>query len=320
MKTTLRGLAIAAATAALLGTTLPAQAAPTYEMRLGELERGPAPEVPVLVGTTIHDGDVRVPLDGYEYVRLLGAVDDSYVVSSLSSGDYRPAVARVDADGTTTHLAGRFDGAQLSDDGTRVAISREGRRRSLVRVLDTQSGDVLARRRLGPWTSVLDVDATRVVTSSWVPARTTLWRYDRDTTRVLRRHHGQFADLSSGVFAITNGDPYDDGCTEMARFRSPRQTTWRNCRERILDVSPGGTRVVTAHILADGPGPFEVHLRRTGGRKLATFRAPHLINGWTFEDDRDVLLEASGRRLTTWVRANEDGVERVTRFRRTPSL
>jgi hypothetical protein len=317
MRTTHRGLAIAVATTvAMLGSTLPAQAVTTYEIRVGSLEEGSTPEVPVLAGgDTIVDGDRRIPVDGYGYPMLLGPAGDSYVVAGVAIGESRMSASLVDPEGSTTRLVSRFDSVELSDDGARLVTSREGRRGSLVRVVDTTTGDVVARRRFAPWTSVLDVTHQRVVTSSWERPRTTLWRYRTDRTRVLRRKPGQFADLSSGVFSVYVGDPYDRGWTAMSRVRAPRRPIWRNRRERVIDISPDGTRMLTTHIVADGPGPVEVTLRRTAGRRIAVFRSSGLFGDHVFEDDRDVLLEAVGRRREAWVRANGRGVERVTRLR-----
>jgi len=317
----LGALALAATTSvALLTTALPAQAAPDHRIRLGALERGEDAEVPIIVGDRVHDGDLRVPVEGYGFARLLGASGEGYVISGLAEGESRVSVSLVAPDGELTRVASRIDEATLSDDGSVLVTSRQGRRASTLRILDTGTGDVLASRDTAPWASVLDVDATRAVVGAWEPPRTRVWRWRADRMRTLRRAPAQHADLSAGVFAVFTGDPYQGGCSVMARMGAPRKAIWRDCDERVLDTSPGGDRMLTTHILADGPGPGQVHLRRTAGRRLASFTAPGYFLGWTFEDDQDVLLDTAGRRRAAWVRGDEDGVERVTRLRPAPEV
>jgi hypothetical protein len=127
MRTTHRGLAIAVATTvAMLGSTLPAQAVTTYEIRVGSLEEGSTPEVPVLAGgDTIVDGDRRIPVDGYGYPMLLGPAGDSYVVAGVAIlGD----VARHE-EGDAAHgerhgrHAQRVDGARLLPAGAAATTS-----------------------------------------------------------------------------------------------------------------------------------------------------------------------------------------------------
>lgn len=307
-------LATATTTATLLGLAPPVHAAPTHEVRVDRIAEGDPPEVPVVVGDEIVDGDRAVPISDYHYATLVGTVGDSYVIAGIVAGQQRQSVAVVAPDGTATRLAGRVDRAEVSDDGSRVAVSREGARESRLRVIDTATGEIVARRTVGRWATVLDVDATRVVVSSW-SSPTRIWAYRRDTVRRLSRHVGQLADLSSGVFSVYTGDPYDGGCTQMARFRAPRRSIWGSCRERLVAISPAGKRMATIHILADGPGPGRVTLRRTAGRKIADLDAAGYFGAITFEDDRDLLVEAIGSRHEAWVRANGGGVERVTELR-----
>lgn len=123
-------------------------AAPTIVIKPAQLPRGDDSSVPRMVGDqTIVDGDTRIKLEKPGY--LLGKSGDEYVVASF------PRLLRVSADGSTERIT-RYGGAadpQLTADGEDVLISRVVHGHSVIKVVDSESGDHVTTRRF-PGTSV----------------------------------------------------------------------------------------------------------------------------------------------------------------------
>ncbi len=82
---------LAVATAAGLAVVPPAAAGPddgaVTSVRLGQLDRGPGPAVPRVVGTSIVEGDRVVAVDADE-VQLLGVSGAEYVVAIYAGGGF----------------------------------------------------------------------------------------------------------------------------------------------------------------------------------------------------------------------------------------
>src|SRR5699024_7300125 len=91
------------------------------------------------------------------------------------------------------------------------------------------------------------------------------------------------------------------GCTELVRLSDRSDVVWRSCRERVAAISPDGTQLLTFHILTDGLGPGEIHLRELAGTRLATWTT-NWFSGWEWESSGVVLLDVNGRRKSSTVR------------------
>ncbi len=85
------------------------------------------------------------------------------------------------------------------------------------------------------------------------------------------------------------------------RLSDPGETVWKSCRDRVAAISPDGTQLLTFHILTDGVGPGEIHLREVDGTKLATWTT-NWFSGWEWESPGAVLLDVNGARKSATVR------------------
>jgi hypothetical protein len=303
-------IALGAALAALV--TAPAvAAAPTIDIKPAQLERGEDSSVPRMAGDrTIVDGDTRIELDDPAY--LLGTSGDEYVVASY------PHVLRVDADGSTERIT-RYASAgdpQLSGDGEDVLISRVVRGRSIIRVVDSETGQEVSTGRFGGYVGVLDADASRAVLTGTSPNRTLWWSYRSGATKPIVNRGGGTADIRADRLATLTGDPYEGGCTVVSRLSRPRVVLWRSCEAIPIAFSPSGTKMATVHLLSDGLGPDEVTTRTTrGGRRIATYTS-YYFGSVTWETNQALLLVANTRKRVAVVRCEAGDCERASGIRR----
>jgi hypothetical protein len=288
----------AVATAAGLIAVAPAAARPddgaVTSVRLGQLDRGPGPAVPRVVGTSIVEGDRAVAVDADE-VQLLGTSGGEYVASIYSAGG--SSVERVAADGTRTVVLDRVPFAvALSGDGTQLVTTRpRGTRRTVVAVRDATTGERVARHTFGAGASVLDADEGRVVVGQTGPARTLSWHVDRDRVTRISDRTGYAADISADRLAAFTAPLYEGGCSVLTRLSTPRRATWRSCERAVLAFSPDGRRTLTTNILMDGPlGQVEVHTAR--GRRVAAYRSGDSFGVLGWEDARTALVTVYDRR------------------------
>ena len=307
-------LALLAALATLSGAlTAPAVAAPapTIDIKPAHLPRGEDSGVPRMVGDkTIVDGDTRIELARPSY--LLGTSGDEYVVASY------PRILRVAADGTTERVT-RYGGAadpRLTADGEDVLISRVVRGRSVIRVVDSETGDEITTRRFHGYVGVLDADESRAVLTGTSPERTLWWNYRSGATKRIVGRGGGSADIRADRLATLTGDPYEGGCTVVSRLSRPRVVLWRSCEEIPIAFSPNGRRMVTVFLLSDGLGPGEIDARTTkGGKRIATYRS-YYFGSITWETNRALLMEAHTKRRTAVVRCVVADCERASGIRR----
>lgn len=303
-------LALGAALLALAAAPAAADA-PTVPIRPTQLDRGEDSSVPRMVGDrTIVDGDTRIELERRGY--LLGASGEEYVVASY------PHVVRVSADGTTERLT-RYteDGSpELSSDGEAVLISRLGRDRSVVRVVDATTGDPVTTGRFGGYAGVLDARDGRAVMTSHSPARTFWWNYETGSVKRIVKRAGGTADVAADRLATLTGDPYQGGCTVVTRLTRPRTVLWRSCEEIPFAFAPNGRRMATVHLLTDGLGPGEVTARMTrGGKEIATYTA-YWFATTTWETNTALVFDAHTKKRAAIVRCVVDACERASGVRR----
>lgn len=335
MKTRSRASGIAAAMLAALLTASfasgPSASAADYpageRINPGALERGPSTPLLRLVGRTLVDGETTVKVTGSPSVTLVGRVGEDYLVltSDMDSQDpYTPGwqLRRVTRTGEQTVL---FKGpneqperAELSDGGAHVVLESYAHGRSILRVLDTATGDLLAKR-VFPNASVLAFGQRRMVVAQWedrsVPSRTFWWNPFNDRTSRVSGLAGYIADVSSDRLGLFTGDPYAGGCQKVVRLSRPNEVLWRSCDDLALAFSPTGKRVLTTHILRDGPGPFMVQVRGARGRLLDTYRA-EWFGAIHWESDRRLLLQAAGRKAVAMTRCTLRSCERISPLRR----
>jgi hypothetical protein len=293
LTTALLAVATAAGLAAAPAAAGPEDGAVT-SVRLGQLDRGPGPAVPRVLGTSIVEGDRVVAVDADE-VQLLGVSGAEYVVAVYA--DRGSSVERVAADGTRTVVLDRVPFAfALSGDGTQLVTTRpRGTRRTVVAVRDATTGERVARHTFGAGASVLDADEGRVVVGQTGPARTLSWDVDRDRVTRISDRYGYAADISADRLAAFTAPLYERGCSVLTRLSTPRRATWRSCERAVLAFSPDGRRMLTTHILMDGPlGQVEVHTAR--GRRVAAYRSGDSFGVLGWEDARTALVTVYDRR------------------------
>lgn len=306
-------IALGAALVALVAA--PAVAAtPTIDIKPAQLERGEDSTVPRMVGhRTIVDGETRIELDEPAY--LLGTSGEEYVVASY------PHVLRVSADGSTEQVT-RYASAGdpwLSGDGEDLLISRIVQGRTMIRVVDTATGEAVSRGRFSGYVGVLDAAGGRAVVTGTSPDRTFWWNYRSGAVRPIVKRAGGTADISSDRLATLTGDPYEGGCTVVSRLSRPRVVLWRSCEDIPIAFSPSGKKMVTVFLLSDGLGPGEITARQTrGGRKIATYMS-YFFGPITWETNRALLVEAHTKTRVTVVRCEVADCERASATRRSVS-
>ncbi|GAB6987336.1 hypothetical protein [Nocardioides pyridinolyticus] len=304
-------LAVGAALAALVAAPALAAPAPTIDVKPGQLERGEDSTVPRMAGDrTIVDGDTRIELDEPAY--LLGPSGDEYVVASY------PHILRVSTDGSTEQITryGNAADPQLTGDGEDLLISRIVQRRTMIRVVDAETGDDVSRGRFSGYVGVLDAEDGRAVLTGTAPERTLWWSYRSGATRTIVKRGGGTADIGADRLATLTGDPYEGGCTVVSRLSRPRVVLWRSCEDMPIAFSPSGKKMVTVYLLSDGLGPSEIVARRTkGGRKIATYTS-YYFSSTTWETEQALLTEAHTRSRVAVVRCVVADCERASAVRK----
>lgn len=283
----------------------------------GALPSGPDTPLLHLVDRTIVDGDTVVDVAGARYVTLLGRSGDDYVVVTSDRNFSNWRLQRVSPLGEQTVVAhGRASqpSARLADGGGHVVLEVQRRRGTVLRVLDAVTGRLVARRAFG-YVSVLDFGPRRMVLGQWeqggMPARTFWWNPFNDRTPRIARHSGYIADVSADRVGVFLGDPYRGACQKVMTLSRPRTTLWRSCTERALAVSPDGKRLVSTHILSDGPGPFVIQVRAQRGRVLDTYRS-QWFGTLHWENNRRLLLQVAGRKVAAMARCTVRSCERIS--------
>ena len=285
-----RAVAIVLVAALALITALalvgPADAAPE-RLVLRDLDRGAGTAEPLVVGGFLVDGDLRVALPD-QLSQLLGMSGDAYVLQGFDTRIDREVVVRISPDGTRRTVAARssLSDARLSADGATFVASRaffSQPKRTELTQYDASTGAVLARHELRGYATVLDYDGDVAVVAGSGEARTSLWDVSTDEVRRLVGQVAYEADLGADRLARLTSDEYEAGCSVVSTISRPRTTLWRSCDEGVRAFSADGSRLVTAYIISDGPGPARVTLRTVSGTLLGDFRAPYLFGHLRFE-------------------------------------
>lgn len=306
-------LGLASLAAALSATLVaaPAPAAPG-DLDPGALSRGADAKVPYAVGSTVIDGGSRIAVDG-TYALVLGRSGDAVVVQTDR------AVLRVTPD-RQRRIARIGDGveARLSEDGTDLVLARIASRtgRTTVRVLNATTGAREASHVFRRYAVALAARHGRVVLTASSPTRTFSWNSRTDAVRRIAGRSGGAVNIGADRLGTLTGDPYQGGCYVVSSLRHPRHVLWRSCSEGVMSFSPGGSRMVTTHLLADGLGPGEVWQRTVDGGRLVAHHSAYWFGSVRWESDRALLLEAHTQRRWAVVRCVRDDCERASRIRR----
>lgn len=297
------GLALGALATALMVATPAHGAAPTVELQPHELTRGPDIAIPHVEDGGFVDGERRVELPGTA-ARIIGESGGDWLVGTYNPDRTRNRrVVRVAADGTVTDLLRNLDvfSVILSADGSTLAWQQyvdEGRR-VITHVASAEDGSILRSKGPNRHYSLLDVDADRVIVGGG--DRVLQWKISNGRSRTIVNKHGGIADIEHDLLSIYTKDPYLGGCMKLVRLSAPRMKHWRSCTDRVAGFSPDGTRMLTFHLLTDGLGPGEIHLRELGGTRLATYTTGW-FGSWEWEDPTTVLLQVNGRKQSSTVR------------------
>ncbi|MBS2937466.1 hypothetical protein KDN32_06900 [Nocardioides sp. J2M5] len=299
--------ALVAALATGLGLVAPAgAAAPTTELQPQRLDRGPDVAVAHVEDFDFVAGDLRVDLAG-RVVRVIGESGDGWVV-----GTDRRRVIRIEPDGSTRTLLRKVDVTltTLSEDGSRlVTLDHPARRRTAVQTFSALDGSAGPERTFGGWPEVVTADERQVLVRH--DGRLVRWRTGPDRVRLVTRRLSALASIEHDLLETYTKDPYVGGCVRMVRLSDLADTVWRSCSQRVVALSPDGTRMLTVGILVDGLGPNEIDLRRTDGKRLATWTT-NWFGGWQWESPDAVLLQVNGQRKSSTVRCVLDACENAS--------
>ena len=287
-------------------------------IRPGSLGRGP--DTPLLhrEGRVIVDGSLRIRVDATR-LDLLGRSGDDYVATTSDESYENVRLVRVDREGTVRRVRSLgIVGPEphLSATGARVALESWTRRDgTLIRVVDTRSGQVVRSRAFGGPVEVLSHARRRLVLSEFTSERTRTfwWNPFHDTTTRISRLPGYRADIPQNRLGLFEGDPYSGGCQRVVRLDRPSTRLWRSCSEIVFELSPDARRMVTGHILSDGPGPRVIQVRRSDGRLLRTYRA-EWFGFLRWETDRRLLMQVGGAKTVAAVRCTLRGCERASKL------
>jgi hypothetical protein len=287
------------------------------------LSRGPNTPLLHVEGRDIVDGDTRIPVAAPN-VWMLGRTGPDYLVAA-SNEDYRRwRVLRVTPEGTTRRVVGgpgNLPSVEAADGGAYVVVESYTREnRTLLRVADTTTGDVVRRRLFGRTVTLLDFGKRRMVLGEWgaraARQRTFWWNPFANRTRAIADKPGYIADISSDRLGVHLGDPYMGGCQKVVALSAPHARLWRSCQDRALSFSPTGKRMLTTHILSDGPGPNLVQVRARRGRLLDTYRARWFgFDAW--ENDYRLLLQVAGPKAVAAVRCTVRSCEQASDVQKT---
>ena len=137
------------------------------------------------------------------------------------------------------------------------------------------------------------------------------WRFATGRSRTVVERRGSVASIEHDLLGVDTKDPYSGGCTRLVRLSAPGTTVWTSCRDRVAAFSPDGSQMLTFHILTDGLGPGELHLRETDGTRLATWTTGW-FGGWEWESTGTLLLDVNGTRRSATVRCTVDACDNAT--------
>lgn len=324
--TSYRRRLVATAAAAVLAVPLAASAAadgaPTgTTLRPAKIDRGKNTDLLHTQGKVIVDGDTRVRISQGRRLRLLGRSGRAYVAVTMDRSYRNWRLLRLNHTGGTSLIArgkGDVPEPHLSDDGSHVVLVRVGNRRTRLTVVDTRNGHVLRDRRFPTYIDVQDYGSRRMVLSEWTNRSRTFWWNPHTNRRV--RISGQpayIADISADRVGLFISE-VPRSCQRVVRLSRPAANLWRSCKNRAFEFSPNGRRMVTSHILSDGPGPSRLQVRGTHGKLFATYRA-EWFGFIVWENRRSVLLETAGTKYTAAVRcAPPARCERASKVFRNP--
>lgn len=318
MTSALRALALAASTAALVGTALmvPAQAAAPVDLQPEDLARGSDIAVPHIENGDFVDGDRTVDVGGSR-AYLLGKAGKAWLVgTSDENGGGKFRIVRVKADDTTTVIKRgiSFFELKLSENGRYFVHPGRGGRKALpIRVFSSRTGKLKIEKDFANFPEVMGMDGPRVLLSTWSTGDTGIKSWDTTTGTItqLTKRPANIVDIGNDLLASYTKDPYMNGCMVLSKLSDPKTKLWKSCSERIESFSPDGDRMATVHILSDGIGPGEVWEREADGTLLGDYKT-----GWFgrigFENDTDLLLEVNGDTQASTVRCSEGSCENAT--------
>lgn len=321
--TVLAAAGLLAMAAAVAGPTATA-AAPTTEIKPATLEKGDAGYVPHVEGDGLVVADSRYDFDGRE-VRFLGYSGkrlNHYMVGVYRGGkprSHRVIEVTPDNERRTVLRGVSVPELVLSSDGDQLfrSVYRPGDRETVVRAWSTATGRVVASPTFRGYADVLDAFDGTAVVGATMPDRTFSWKVASGVTERIVDRNGYEADVRHNRLASLTGDPYQGGCSVVSTITQPRQRLWRSCDQAVVRFSPSGDRVVTTDLLADGLGPGQYQLRETTGKLLHRFETYYFGLVW-WEADEVLLMDAHGKKKSSWVRCEETGAcERAGRLRRT---
>lgn len=313
MRSALRPLVVAATALAAAALHLPAAAWAPTELQPEDLPRGADIRVAHIEDGDLVVGERRVDVGG-EFAHLLGRSGRSWMVgTSDADGQGGRRIVRVRPDDSIKVVkrgVSLFESV-LSANGRFVVVPGRGTERALpIRVFSAATGRLRSERAFPHYPEVMAMDGRRVILSSWETGVRS-WNIRTNTLSVITRKPANLLDVRNDLLAVYTKDPYRGGCVRLGRLSSPRTTLWRSCTERLTSISPGGTRMATIDLLADGLGPGRVWEREVDGTLLSHY-ATNWFGAIGFESNTALLLEVNGDTLSSTVRCGGGSCSNAT--------
>lgn len=307
--------------AGALLTAAPAGAVTDLRIEPASIARGPDVAVPYLDGTTIVDGQTRVPLPGHNAL-LYGTWRGSYVAATGNAQWGNVRLWLVPAQGTPTRLRSGIDPFNTILDGGRIAYSYGVNiSRPTIAVYDLALARETTVHAFAALPTLVDFGDGRVLATFGPPqAKTVSWDIASDTVTRLLSKRSDIADIDHDLIGFFDRDPYRGGCQVLAHLSDPTDQLWRSCKERIEVIAPDARRMATIPLLSDGIGTADVLLRTITGRGLVHYSiSGHFGRIW-WETPTKLLLESFGPAKTAIVRCKSVLCDRATRLVPTPPL
>lgn len=307
---------VAAAPLAIGGAiaTAATTAAPT-DVAIGPfgLPRGADVVYPRIVGGKIVVGETRIDVPGTA-VYLLGRADDHYVVVTAIGSRLR--FVSVAADRAPVTLPGDPESdtfPTVSSDGERLILATDlSDRRSVVQVVDTDTGRQVGRQEFRSSVSALDARGARLLVGHLGAEATVEANLATGRVRRVADDLGYGASYRAdrlATFDLTR----DDLCSRVVVLSAAQSEIARTCRFITVGFAPDGRMLQLD--LADQTDSLRLRVTDPEGRTQGTYRTNArsvLVYGVDWLDDGRVLFEVASPKRTALIACLKAVCERVS--------
>lgn len=278
------------------------------------LPRGADVVYPRIVGGQVVVGETRIDVPGTA-VYLLGRAADHYVV--VAGVGSRLRFVSVAADRAPVTLPGDPESSStfptVSSDGERLILATDlGDRRSVVTVVDTDTGRRVGRQEFRSPVSALDARGERVLVGHLEAEATMEANLATGRVRRVADDLGYGASYRAdrlATFDVTR----DDLCSRVVVLSAAQSEIARTCRFIAVGFAPDG-RILQLDV-ADDADSLRLRVADVDGRPQATYRTNArsvVVYGVDWLDDGRVLFEVASPKRTALIACLKTACERVS--------